>query len=60
MRMLNKIWQMEGIGRPRAEPSFIPGVVDEMRKIPDAASIATTHWLSDILGRKVGASYRYR
>jgi cysteine synthase A len=27
-----------------------------MRKIPDAASIATTHWLSDILGRKVGAS----
>ena len=48
--------KIEGIGRPRAEPSFIPGVVDEMRKIPDAASIATTHWLSDILGRKVGAS----
>ncbi len=38
------------------QASFIPGVVDEMRKIPDAASIATTHWLSDILGRKVGAS----
>ena len=35
--------KIEGIGRPRAEPSFIPGVVDEMRKIPDAASIATTH-----------------
>ncbi|MEZ8110556.1 PLP-dependent cysteine synthase family protein [Vibrio splendidus] len=48
--------KIEGIGRPRAEPSFIPGVVDEMRKIPDAASIATTHWLSEILGRKVGAS----
>ncbi|MEZ9565572.1 PLP-dependent cysteine synthase family protein [Vibrio artabrorum] len=48
--------KIEGIGRPRAEPSFIAGVVDEMRKIPDAASIATTHWLSDILGRKVGAS----
>ncbi|MEZ8545459.1 PLP-dependent cysteine synthase family protein [Vibrio splendidus] len=48
--------KIEGIGRPRAEPSFIPGVVDEMRKIPDAASITTTHWLSEILGRKVGAS----
>ncbi|MGF1813378.1 PLP-dependent cysteine synthase family protein [Vibrio splendidus] len=52
----NTFSKIEGIGRPRAEPSFIPGVVDEMRKIPDAASIATTHWLSDILGRKVGAS----
>ncbi|WP_299691301.1 PLP-dependent cysteine synthase family protein [uncultured Vibrio sp.] len=48
--------KIEGIGRPRAEPSFIAGVIDEMRKIPDAASIATTHWLSDMLGRKVGAS----
>lgn len=48
--------KIEGIGRPRVEPSFIPGVVDEMRKIPDAASIATIHWLEKILGRKVGAS----
>ncbi|KGY12030.1 cysteine synthase [Vibrio tubiashii] len=48
--------KIEGIGRPRAEPSFIPGVVDEMRKIPDAASVATAHWLESILGRKVGAS----
>lgn len=38
------------------EPSFITGVIDEMRTIPDAASIATTHWLSELLGRKVGAS----
>ncbi|MBN3491780.1 PLP-dependent cysteine synthase family protein [Vibrio neptunius] len=48
--------KIEGIGRPRVEPSFIPGVIDEMRTIPDAASVATAHWLENILGRKVGAS----
>ena len=48
--------KIEGIGRPRVEPSFIAGVVDEMRKIPDAASVATAHWLSGLIGRKVGAS----
>ena len=48
--------KIEGIGRPRVEPSFIPGVIDEMRTIPDAASIATIHWLEKILGRKVGPS----
>ena len=47
---------IEGIGRPRVEPSFIPGVIDQMRTIPDAASIATIHWLEGIIGRKVGAS----
>ena len=48
--------KIEGIGRPRVEPSFIPGVVDEMRSIVDAASVATAHWLEKVLGRKVGAS----
>ncbi|ABV87667.1 PLP-dependent cysteine synthase family protein [Shewanella pealeana] len=48
--------KIEGIGRPRAEPSFIPGVVDEMRKIPDPASVATINWLENIIGRKTGAS----
>ncbi len=48
--------RIEGIGRPRVEPSFIAGVVDEMRKIPDAASVATAQWLETLLGRKVGAS----
>ncbi len=48
--------KIEGIGRPRVEPSFIPNVIDEMRVIPDAASIATIHWLETILGRKAGAS----
>lgn len=48
--------RIEGIGRPRVEPSFIPDVVDEMRTIPDAASIATILWLEKLLGRKAGAS----
>ena len=48
--------RIEGIGRPRVEPSFIPDVIDEMRTIPDAASIATVHWLEKLLGRKAGAS----
>ncbi|WP_033570190.1 PLP-dependent cysteine synthase family protein [Dickeya undicola] len=48
--------RIEGIGRPRAEPSFIPGVIDDMMKVPDAASIATLYWLEQILGRKVGPS----
>ena len=48
--------KIEGIGRPRVEPSFVRGVIDEMRRIPDAASIATMHWLEQRLGRKVGPS----
>ncbi|MRS15674.1 pyridoxal-phosphate dependent enzyme [Enterobacteriaceae bacterium RIT691] len=48
--------KIEGIGRPRVEPSFIPDVVDNMLRVPDAASIATAHWLETQLGRKVGAS----
>jgi cysteine synthase A len=48
--------KIEGIGRPRVEPSFIPDVVDEMLRVPDAASVATALWLETLLGRKVGAS----
>ncbi|MBE0127216.1 PLP-dependent cysteine synthase family protein [Citrobacter amalonaticus] len=48
--------KIEGIGRPRVEPSFIADVVDEMLRVPDAASVATAHWLETQLGRKVGAS----
>lgn len=53
---LNRGSRIEGIGRPRVEPSFIAGVVDEMQKVPDAASIATMHWLSKKLGKRVGPS----
>ncbi|MDH2911908.1 PLP-dependent cysteine synthase family protein [Kosakonia sp. HypNH10] len=48
--------KIEGIGRPRVEPSFIADVVDEMLRVPDAASVATAQWLETLLGRKVGAS----
>ncbi|MGM3174974.1 PLP-dependent cysteine synthase family protein [Dickeya lacustris] len=48
--------RIEGIGRPRAEPSFIPTVIDDMIKVPDTASIATIYWLEQVLGRKVGPS----
>lgn len=48
--------RIEGIGRPRVEPSFIPGVIDQMIRIPDEASIAAAHVLSDRLFRRVGGS----
>ncbi|MGB3625555.1 MAG: PLP-dependent cysteine synthase family protein [Henriciella sp.] len=48
--------RIEGIGRPRVEASFQPQVIDRMIQVPDAASIATIHWLEGILGRKCGGS----
>ena len=48
--------RIEGIGRMRVEPSFVGGVIDEMLKVPDAASIAAMRWVSNILGRAVGGS----
>ncbi|MGP9536459.1 PLP-dependent cysteine synthase family protein [Brachybacterium sp. AOP43-C2-M15] len=48
--------RIEGIGRPRVEPSFVPGVVDRMIRVPDAASVAAARYLSERLGRRVGAS----
>jgi len=47
---------IEGIGRPRLEPSFIPTVVDHMLKVPDAASLAAMRVLSARLRRRVGGS----
>jgi cysteine synthase A len=48
--------RIEGIGRPRVEPSFMPGVVERMIAVPDAASVATARALEPVLGRRVGAS----
>jgi len=48
--------RIEGIGRPRVEASFLPGVVDRMMRVPDAASIAAIHWLETAIGRKCGGS----
>ncbi|RIK84104.1 MAG: cysteine synthase [Hyphomicrobiales bacterium] len=48
--------RIEGVGRPRVERSFIPGVVDAMVKVPDAASVAACRVLSRLLCRRVGGS----
>ncbi|MCT2585645.1 PLP-dependent cysteine synthase family protein [Actinophytocola gossypii] len=48
--------RIEGIGRPRVEPSFIGQVIDRMIKVPDAASLATIHAVEPILNRRVGGS----
>ncbi|MFF2523123.1 L-cysteine desulfhydrase Cds1 [Streptomyces liangshanensis] len=48
--------RIEGIGRPRMEPSFVPGAVDRMMKVPDAASIAAVRTLERVVGRKAGGS----
>ncbi|SCL25627.1 PLP-dependent cysteine synthase family protein [Micromonospora inyonensis] len=48
--------RIEGIGRPRVEPSFVPEVIDEMVRVPDAASVAAMLWASRRLGRRVGPS----
>ena len=47
---------IEGIGRPRVEPSFVRGVIDRMMPVEDAASIGAMRALSDALGRRVGGS----
>ncbi|NYZ61508.1 PLP-dependent cysteine synthase family protein [Luteimonas deserti] len=48
--------RIEGIGRPRAEPSFIPGCVEAMVKVPDALSLAAMRYVNARLGRRVGGS----
>ncbi len=48
--------RIEGIGRPRVEPSFMPDVIDRMLKIPDAASLGAMRALSERLCRRVGGS----
>ena len=48
--------RIEGIGRPRVEASFVPGVLDAMVKVPDLWSLAAMRALSARLGRRVGGS----
>ncbi|WP_428033413.1 PLP-dependent cysteine synthase family protein [Amphritea sp.] len=48
--------RIEGIGRPRAEESFQPTVIDRMLKVPDVASVAAMRWLEQQTGRRAGAS----
>lgn len=48
--------RVEGIGRPRVEPSFIRGVIDAMVKVPDDYTLAALRHLESRLGRKCGGS----
>lgn len=48
--------RIEGIGRPRVEPSFIRTLVDRMEEVPDDESIGAMHVLNALLGRRVGPS----
>jgi cysteine synthase A len=48
--------RIEGIGRQRVEPSFLPGIVDHMIQVPDGASIATMRFVRERTGRSVGGS----
>jgi cysteine synthase A len=48
--------RIEGIGRPRVEPSFMPDVVDRMIRVPDAASVAAARWLTGHTGNLAGGS----
>ncbi|HLS92586.1 MAG TPA: PLP-dependent cysteine synthase family protein [Microbacterium sp.] len=58
--------RIEGIGRPRVEASFVPTVVDEMMRIPDAESIAairllrdrTLHWAGGSTGTNLAGAFR--
>ncbi|TFV65045.1 UNVERIFIED_ORG: PLP-dependent cysteine synthase family protein [Bacillus sp. AZ43] len=48
--------RIEGIGRPRVEPSFVPTIVDRMIGVPDAASLAAMRELERVTGRRAGGS----
>jgi cysteine synthase A len=48
--------RIEGIGRPRVEPSFVPTIVDRMIAVPDAASLAALRLLERLTGRRAGGS----
>jgi len=48
--------RIEGIGRPRVEPSFLPAVVDRMLGVPDAASVAAMRFLRERTGIHAGPS----
>ncbi|MGX1160451.1 cysteine synthase A [Arthrobacter sp. SLBN-100] len=48
--------RIEGIGRPRMEPSFVPSVIDHMIQVPDAASVAAMRHLRTLAGLHAGPS----
>ncbi len=47
---------VEGIGRARLEPSFLPQLIDRWVAVPDAASLGAARVLAEVLGRSCGGS----
>ncbi|WP_019903451.1 pyridoxal-phosphate dependent enzyme [Methylobacterium sp. 77] len=47
---------LEGIGRARLEPSFLPQLIDRWIAVPDAASLGAARALAEKLGRSCGGS----
>ena len=47
---------IEGIGRPRVESSFMPGVIDRMLVVPNEGSYAAMRYLEKLVGKRFGAS----
>jgi cysteine synthase len=48
--------RVEGIGRPRMQPGFLPTVADLVIPVPDAASAGALAWLRDRTGIAAGGS----
>lgn len=48
--------RIEGIGRPRFEPSFVPAVVDAVMRVPDEMSVAAMRLLDELTGIRAGGS----
>jgi len=48
--------RIEGIGRPRMEPGFVPDLVDLVIPVPDAASVAAARAVRARTGLPVGGS----
>ncbi len=47
---------IEGIGRPRVEPSFNPHVIDRMIQVKNCESYGAMHFLAEVTGRRYGGS----
>lgn len=48
--------KIEGIGRPRVEPSFVPSVIDRAERISNRDSVAGMLEVCQLIGRAVGPS----
>jgi cysteine synthase len=54
--LVGKAGRIEGIGRPRVEPSFLRHVVDGMVCVPDAFTVGALLCIERSTGRRVGGS----